>query len=188
MDRRGTDADGGRVLRRGRRTRMLALVVVQNVLVTACLAVTLYVCWGAQSQTPASEDDVHIQFEPISGNPENMILKFGQVKSSYMMSLGVEERDKIYVNCTGPYVFYMKVCYLGAKEASGTLELRVVGEERPVSSFRLNASHEVCRGLHSIAYLTREDKVSLHLNSTDGFKIKNAIVGLNYLLGKRCEF
>lgn len=49
MDRRRMDADGGRVLRRGRRTSKLAVVVaVQNVLVTACLAVTLYVCWDAQ--------------------------------------------------------------------------------------------------------------------------------------------
>ncbi len=52
MDRRRMDADGGRGVRgvhRDRRTRKLAAVVaVQNVLVAACLLVTLYVYWDVQ--------------------------------------------------------------------------------------------------------------------------------------------
>lgn len=48
-DGRKMDAEGGRVVHRERRARKLAVVVaVQNVLVAACLLVTLYVFWGVQ--------------------------------------------------------------------------------------------------------------------------------------------
>ncbi|KAF1385945.1 hypothetical protein PFLUV_G00113030 [Perca fluviatilis] len=189
MDQRRMDADGGRVLRRGRRTSKLAVVVaVQNVLITACLAVTLYVCWDAQSrpEAPNFVDDVHIQFEPIAGISESGTLPLLQVKSSSMMSL---DGDKIKVKCNGPYVFYMEVCYrTDAKEASGTLQLKVMGRESPVSSIHLNDPHEVCRGLQSIAYLRSKEEASLYLSCTGGFKIENATVGLNYMLGTRCEY
>lgn len=106
------------------------------------------------------------------------------------MGLANKNNDSIYVNCTGPYVLYMDVCYksLHEKEAKGILELQVVGSETPVSSVTLNASQEVCRGLSSIAYLRAKEEASLHLYFTDGFKVKNVTVGLSYLLGTRCEF
>lgn len=106
------------------------------------------------------------------------------------MSLHNNSKTEIDVRCTGPYVLYMEVCYRkpDTKEASGTLQLKVVGRESPVSSIPLNASHEVCRGLQSIAYLRRKEKAYLYWNSTKGFKIDNATVGLNYLLGTRCEY
>ena len=51
MDRRRRDAEGGRVVHRDRRAGKLAVVVaVQNVLVAACLLVTLYVYWNVQKQ------------------------------------------------------------------------------------------------------------------------------------------
>ncbi|XP_031724111.1 uncharacterized protein LOC116394885 [Anarrhichthys ocellatus] len=195
MERRRMDADGGRAVHRERRTRKLAVVVaVQNVLVTTCLVVSLYVCWNVQTRTPsaeqASKDNVHIRFDPVSDLSENGTVKFTEVFSSNMMSLAGENKDQIYVNCTGPYVLYMYLCYKDKDEteASGLLQLQVVGRKAPVSSFPLNASHEVCRGLHSIAYLRDKETLSLQLNCTAGFKIKTVTVGLSYMLGSQCQF
>lgn len=47
MARGRMDADGGRVVHREKRARKLAVVVaLQNLLVAACLLVTLYVYWN----------------------------------------------------------------------------------------------------------------------------------------------
>lgn len=107
-----------------------------------------------------------------------------------MMSLVDKKNDTIYVNCTGPYILYIDVCYksLSDEETRGMLQLQVVGSTTPVSSLALNASHEVCRGLHSIAYLRAREQASLYFHCTDGFKIKNVTVNLSYLLGGRCEY
>ncbi|XP_074492072.1 uncharacterized protein LOC141768066 [Sebastes fasciatus] len=199
MDRRRMmeDADGGgRVLvHRERRTRWLAVVVaVQNVLVTLSLVVTLYVYLDVKSLTAraekTSEDNVHIRFHTISDISGNRTLQFSEVHSNNTMGLANENKDQIYVRCNGPYVLYMYLCYqagLGEK-ASGILQLRVVGDETPVISIPLNASHDVCRGLQCTAYLRVKEMVSLHLYSSEGFKINNATVALSYMLGSRCDF
>ncbi|KAK5907347.1 hypothetical protein CesoFtcFv8_005210 [Champsocephalus esox] len=114
--RKRMQADRGRALHRDKRTRYLAVIVVQNVLVTACLVVTLYLFWVVQNQE-ASEDNVHIQFNPITVSSGNRTAQFGKVKSSNMMSLADGKNDAIYIKCTGPYVLYMKVCY---KSMDGT--------------------------------------------------------------------
>lgn len=55
MDARRTDVEGGRALHRERRTRKLALVVAaQNVLVVACLLLTLCGYWGANTRDKVS--------------------------------------------------------------------------------------------------------------------------------------
>ncbi|XP_051233626.1 uncharacterized protein LOC127350762 [Dicentrarchus labrax] len=205
MDRRRMDAaDGGRVLHRGRRVRKLAVVVaLQNLLVAACLLVTLYVyrdvsqgvnrdvSQGVNRGDHDSEDNIHIQFVPIADVPGNKKLMFHEIESSNKMGLVAKKNDTIGINCTGPYILYMEVCYKGMnqpKEAHGTLELRVEGSNTSVSSVNLTASHEVCRGLHSIAYLRANERASLHLNCTDDFKVKNVTVGLSYLLGSQCRY
>ncbi|KAK9519225.1 hypothetical protein VZT92_021966 [Zoarces viviparus] len=189
MERRRMDADGGRAVHRERRTRKLAVVVaVQNVLVTACLVVTLYVCWDVHTRTPSAEqENVHVRFDPIA-DVQNGTVEFGKVYNSYMM--GLAKKDQIYVNCTGPYVLYMHLCYkdIDKKGASGLLELWVVERKAPVISFDLHASHEVCRGLHRTAYLMDKETLSLQLTYTDGFKIMNMTVGLSYMLGSQCQF
>lgn len=116
-------------------------------------------------------------------------MPFGGVYSSHMMSLVPEEKDQIQVNCTGPYVLYLYLCYKDRDQggALGTLELWVQGREAPASSFPLRASVEVCRGLHSTAYLRNKERLRLRLNSTAGFKVKNMTVALSYLLGSRCQ-
>ena len=50
--RKRMQADRGRALHRDKRTRYLAVIVVQNVLVTACLVVTLYLFWVVQVSQP----------------------------------------------------------------------------------------------------------------------------------------
>lgn len=104
------------------------------------------------------------------------------------MNLAEQKNDSIHIHCTGPYVFYMYVCYnsLRAHETSGYLQLRV--KETPVISINLSTTHEVCRGLHHIAYLGAREQASLYLHVTDGFKVKNLTVGLNYLLGRQCDY
>lgn len=106
------------------------------------------------------------------------------------MGLVDKSSDRIYINCTGPYILYMDVCYKSLRqyETSGALQLQVVGSKTPVCSFNLTASHEVCRGLHSTAYLRAQEQAHLHLYVTKGFKVKNVTVGLSYLLGSRCDF
>ncbi|KAI3368318.1 hypothetical protein L3Q82_008031 [Scortum barcoo] len=170
-DGRGMDAEGGRRIHGDRRSRKLAVVIaVQNVLVAACLLVTLYVYLNL-----TSPQNVHIQFEAIADIPANETLKFTYVISSNMMSLVDEKNDMIYVNCTGPYILYTDVCYksMSKEETRGMLQLQVQGSSTPVSSLALNTSHEVCRGLHSIAYLKATQQASLYFYCTDGFKIKN---------------
>ncbi|XP_078024594.1 uncharacterized protein LOC144463647 [Epinephelus lanceolatus] len=197
MERRKMDADGGRVVHRRKRTRRLAIVVaVQNVLVTACLAVTLYVYWDVQSRPLRTEqpfgNNMHIEFAAISDIPGNVTLSFPEVSSQNQMIL-VNKKDKIYINCTGPYVLYVHLCYLDFLEqnATGTLQLQVAGEEEktPFSFPTLYATaHEVCRMLHDIVYLSKKNEASLHLISSPGFKIKHARVGLSYLLGSQCVY
>lgn len=101
------------------------------------------------------------------------------------MGLADGRNQEILVNCTGPYVLYVDVCYLSLteEEITGTLQLQVAGSGTPVSSFTLQASREVCRGLHSLAYLRASEQASLHLVAREEFKIKRATVGLSYLLG-----
>lgn len=114
-----------------------------------------------------------------------MALEFNTISSSYMMGFADK---KIYINCTGPYILYMDVCYtsIGGKQASGTLELQVVGKH-PVMNFTLQASYEVCGWHQSIVYLREQEAASLYLRSTEQFKIKNMTMGLSFLLGK-CEY
>lgn len=107
------------------------------------------------------------------------------------MSLADEKNDTIKISCTGPYVVYIDVCYKSltkGEERTGILQLQVVGSETRVNNFTLQTADEVCRGLSSIAYLRKEEKASLHLYVKDGFKIKNATVGLSYLWGESVSF
>ncbi|KAM7388510.1 hypothetical protein PAMP_024680 [Pampus punctatissimus] len=194
MDRRRMDAEGGRVVHRNRRAGKLAVVVaVQNLLVVACLVLTLCVHWDvnkrSNSDDSSSEDDVHIKFDPIPDVVENGPLEFENISSSKMMGLADKKKTKIYVRCTGPYILYMDVCHksMDNQVANGTLELQVVGRETLIR-FQLHEAHEVCRGLHSIVYLRAKEEATLSLNTTVGFKIKNVTVGLNYVLGKRCDY
>lgn len=56
IDGRKMDVERGRVVHRERRARKLAVVVaVQNMLVAACLLVTLYVYWDVQKQKQKQE-------------------------------------------------------------------------------------------------------------------------------------
>lgn len=56
MERRRMDAEGGRVVQRNKRAGKLALVVVvQNMLVAACLLVTLYVYWDVRKRVSKQE-------------------------------------------------------------------------------------------------------------------------------------
>lgn len=100
------------------------------------------------------------------------------------------EKDWIHINCTGPYILYVDVCYLSMHEpeSRGYLQLQVMGQTTPASSFTLNAtSQKVCRGLHSIVYLRAKEQASLYLTVTGGFKVKTLSVGLSYLLGQ-CDY
>lgn len=117
----------------------------------------------------------------------NATLHFDLTSSSKKMS---KVEDKIYINCTGPYILYMDVCYrsLNKKEITGILQLEVVERKTTVTSFNLTTSDEDCGVLHSIVYLRAKDQASLHIYAEVSFKIKNATLGLNYLLGTRCEY
>ncbi|KAM8875871.1 uncharacterized protein AB9W97_016426 [Spinachia spinachia] len=178
------EADGGR-------TRQLVLVsAVLSALVTTCLLVALYVCWDVQGRTQREEqDNVHIRLNPVSDFSGNVSVRFGGVYSSHMMSLVPEEKGQIQVKCTGPYVLYLYLCYKDRDQggALGTLELCVEGRVAPASSFALHAFGEVCRGLHSTAYLRDKERLRLRLTSSPGFKVKNVTVALSYLLGSRCQ-
>lgn len=102
------------------------------------------------------------------------------------------EKDTISISCTGPYVLYMDACYMSMLpklESRGYLQLRLVGQKTPASSFTLNATSEkVCRGLHSTVYLRATEQASLHLTVTGSFKVKTVSVALSYLLGGQCDF
>uniref|UniRef100_A0A1A8L0D8 TNF family profile domain-containing protein n=2 Tax=Nothobranchius pienaari TaxID=704102 RepID=A0A1A8L0D8_9TELE len=190
MDRKGADAEGGRGRAQGRCAGKLgAVVVVQNLLVLACLLLTLsnYI-YKPPREKP--EEIVHILVEDFKTLIENETLTFGHVKSNSTMLLG-EGKDTISINCTGPYVWYMYVCYQ-AKDSRGTLELQVRGSrDPPVSSFSLNATHDaaskdICRGLHSLVYFRNKQVASVRLYSTTGFIFRNVTMGLTYLLGNIC--
>lgn len=116
----------------------------------------------------------------------NATLHFDHITTSNEMS---KVDNKIYVNCTGPYILYMDVCYrsLNKETITGILQLEVVGRTTPVISFNLTTSGEDCTVLHSILYLRVKEQASLHIYAKESFKIKNATLGLNYLLGARCE-
>ncbi|CAB1452747.1 unnamed protein product [Pleuronectes platessa] len=169
--------------------RLSVVVAVQNVLVVASLLVTVCVYWRAEEQQRVSGDNVHIQFDPISRLQGNRTLQFDRTRSKHMMSLVDEQNQRILVNCTGPYVLYVDVCYqnLNLGNSTGFLQLLVEGSNTPVSSFTLQASREVCRGLHCIVFLRAKERASLHLLADEGFQIKNATVGLNYLLGTETQ-
>lgn len=112
-------------------------------------------------------------------------LHFNLTSSNKEMSM---VHDKIHINCTGPYILYMDVCYRSLEEnknITGVLQLMV--GKTAVTSFLLTTSDEDCRQLHSIVYLKTKQQASLHIQAQDSFKIKNATLGLNYLLGTRCE-
>ncbi|KAG7514291.1 hypothetical protein JOB18_029891 [Solea senegalensis] len=190
------DAEGGGDhVHRERRVsaRMLAVVLaLQNALVAACLLVTLYVFWIVQNQEPMK--NVHIQFGTISGVLRNETLQFGLVDSKNTMSRADGNAGMIIINCTGPYVLYIDLCYKsldlekGHLNTTGTLQLQVKGSGTPRSSFRLQASHvKVCRGLHSIAFLRAKEQASLHLYSDRSFVMSELTVGLSYLLGTEAQ-
>ncbi|KAM3619345.1 uncharacterized protein V6R79_006748 [Siganus canaliculatus] len=194
MNRRRMDAERVRVFHPDNRSRKLVLIVIlQSVLVAACLGVTLYVLWGVQ--TP---DDVHIQFVPMADIRRNRTLTLGAIHSSNMMGMVDDKNDAFYTNCTGPYVLYVEVCYecrLGM-EAAGTLQLQVVERKEEGEKITHTSSVDlprlpdgceekgVCKRLHTMAYLKVQEEASLHLYGTNGLSIKSITVGLNYLLGR----
>lgn len=101
------------------------------------------------------------------------------------------ENDWIYISCTGPYVLYMEACYTSMNEPQlrGYLQLRVMKQKTPATSFTLNAtSQKVCRGLHSTVYLRAREQASLHLTVPGSFKVKTLTVALSYLLGSHCDY
>lgn len=100
--------------------------------------------------------------------------------------------NKVSINCTGPYIWYMDVCYksLTNVNVSGTLllqvEVEVEGKKQKTtaSSIILHTSGEDCRGLHSIVYLSVNEMASVEVSAGDEFKIKEATLGLSYLLSQ----
>lgn len=108
------------------------------------------------------------------------------------MSVTGQMNDRIYINCTGPYLLFMEACYtnmMGQRnENNGTLQLRVGNSETPLISFDMATSATVCRGLHGIAYFKAKDQASLHLYTSNEFKVKNLTIGLSYLRGSECVF
>lgn len=110
--------------------------------------------------------------------------------------MSLHTKDTIMTKCEGPYILYAEVCYKSLEEgtqgqrdnkANGTLQLQVAGTETPVSYFATNSSDQVCRALHSTAYLTKKDKARLYFNTSDYLKVKKVTVGLSYLL-RGCDY
>lgn len=67
MDGRRMDVEGGRVVHREKRARKLAVVVaVQNMLVAACLLVTLYVYWDVQEQKQKQKQKLEQEQKQVS--------------------------------------------------------------------------------------------------------------------------
>ncbi|KAG7233394.1 hypothetical protein INR49_007074 [Caranx melampygus] len=131
MDRRRMDAEGSSAVHREWRATKLAVVVVaQNLLVAACLLVTLYIYWSVQSQLQeqASAVNVHIRFGPIATISGNATLRFPYTKSMRMMSVAGQNNDTIHINCTGPYILDVDLCYksLGKEESTGVLQLEAI--------------------------------------------------------------
>lgn len=127
------------------------------------------------------------------GISANATLGFPYTESMRMMSVAGTNNDTIHINCTGPYILDVELCYrsLDNKESTGVLELQVEGRESPASSFNLRASGQGqdCGGLHNITYLWAAQQVTLRLYSqSHNFKILQATVGLSYLLGSQCEY
>lgn len=132
---------------------------------------------------------MHFSFAASTDIANNGTLEFTDIHSSHQMNL-TGKNDRIYISCTGPYIFYMEVCYtsMPQHETRGYLQLQVTGQETPASSITLTATEYVCRRVHHIVFLRANEQVSLHLYVTDGFKVKKLDVGLSYLLGSQCDF
>ncbi|KAM4574145.1 uncharacterized protein V3H82_008866 [Fundulus diaphanus] len=180
------DVEGDRAVRRRSRARNLAAVVaVQNLLVVACLLTTVYLY--LESPT-LPEDNVYIQFNVLSGPKTNMFLEFESIRGQHKLQ---NDKGKVSISCTGPYVWHMQTCFedIDRGHVSGNLTLEV--NNTPVSSVTMNATKNmVCRGLHSIVYLGAGDVARFHLfsQSPKGFRMVNVSMGLNYLLGNNCEY
>lgn len=115
-------------------------------------------------------------------------MTFKEIASSKNVTVN-EQKNKIHIHCTGPYIWHMNVCYKtmnGSWNSTGMLQLKVEGSET-VGSFEMTAPIEVCRWLHSIVYLKADQEASLHFQSKPGFKVKNVTMGLSYLLGEKCQ-
>ena len=121
----------------------------------------------------------------------NTTLEFDGVQSKYLMSLDAKEKGVFYINCTGPYILYMDLCYMSmeGKEASGTLRL-LDGKENPETLFTMNSSSEECKDtvLQKTVFIKEKGKARLQLVSRGRFKLKNLTVGLSSLLGRQCLF
>lgn len=132
----------------------------------------------------------HFAFCP-AGRSQNGTLQL-DVSSSNKMSVTGQNNDRIYINCTGPYLLYMEACYYNMmgqhNKTNGTLQLRVGSSETPLISLDMVASAIVCRGLHGIAYFKAKDQASLHLYTSNEFKVKNLTIGLSYLRGSHCVY
>ncbi|MEQ2188057.1 hypothetical protein GOODEAATRI_011048 [Goodea atripinnis] len=184
MDQAMIDVEGGRAVRqRSGAGRLAAVVAVQNLLVVACLLVTVYLCM----KSPAlPEDDVYIQFNELRDLKANTSLKFEVSREKRRLE---NDKGNISISCTGPYVWHMLVCYktMNQGNLSGNLVLQVANT--PVNSVRMDAIEQtVCRGLHSIVYLKERDVASFHLYSPKGFWMVNVSMGLRYLLGNNCDY
>ncbi|XP_078802389.1 uncharacterized protein LOC144991945 [Oryzias latipes] len=190
MMQSSADPEGGRSMpiHRSKKTRKLAvLVVLQNLLVAACLLTTIYHFYYREAPE-VSHDAVYIQFEGVTGLHRNGTVKFRDIYRSHMVEW--KEKDKICIKCAGPYIWHMDVCYesMGqeATGATGMLYLEVKRSETPASSFTLNATMQaICRGLQSVVYLRKKEEASVRLLCSKQFRIINMTMGLHYLLGER---
>lgn len=115
-------------------------------------------------------------------------MTFKEIASSKNVTVN-EQKNKIHIHCTGPYIWHMNVCYksMDTVNTTGKLQLKVEGSETPVGSIEMTTPAEVCRWLHSIVYLKADQEASLHFQSNSGFKVKNVTMGLSYLLGEKCQ-
>ncbi|XP_054900695.1 uncharacterized protein LOC129369377 [Poeciliopsis prolifica] len=186
IDQRTMDAEGGRAVRRSGRVGRLAVVVaVQNLLVVACLLVTVYLYLESLAVQP--KDPVYIQFETHAALRSDTHLELKTDRENKLQN----NNGNVTISCTGPYVWHMRSCYekMGnSSNVSGNLTL-LVKRTLPVSSFAMNATQErVCRGLQSIVYLVAEDVIRFRFSSEKGFRMLNVSMGLSYLLGNKCEY
>lgn len=100
------------------------------------------------------------------------------------MHLIGEKNETIYVNCTGPYILYINTCYMSLNEGENATGVLLLQEERvTISTFTMQTSDKVCRGLHNIVYLKSKKQISLHLKSSQLFIMKEVTVGFTYMLG-----
>lgn len=107
------------------------------------------------------------------------------------MSVPEPTRDRIRVDCTGPYLVHMHVCHRSMEKSAsrGTLALQPAdGGAAPLASFSMNASFALtCSLLHDIVYLREKEQVSLNMYLLDDFKMVNLTVGLSLLVpGESC--